>query len=125
MLLSRYMEKEKYNLFVYGSLRDAGIMKSVSGFSFTRDRTKQDEHTLLAEPAMLTRYRKVSPDNVYFYAVANPSSRIDGFVIYDIPAEAMAEIDKYEGKRYDRETVHVNTAGGLVRNSKSPKRGNR
>ncbi len=109
------MEKEKYNLFVYGSLRDAGIMKSVSGFSFTRDRTKQDEHTLLAEPAMLTRYRKVSPDNVYFYAVANPSSRIDGFVIYDIPAEAMAEIDKYEGKRYDRETVHVNTAKGLVR----------
>ncbi|MHC4458373.1 MAG: gamma-glutamylcyclotransferase family protein [Planctomycetota bacterium] len=63
---------------------------------------------------MLPHYRKVSPDNVYFYAVTAPSSRIEGLVIYDVPASAMAEIDRYEGKRYDRETVQVNTADGLV-----------
>ncbi len=27
----------------------------------------------------------------------------------------MAEIDKYEGLRYERETVHVNTANGPVK----------
>jgi len=108
------MDEAKVNLFVYGSLREPGIFKSVSGLSFTLKPSQIDDETLLAEPALLPRYRKLSPDNVYFYAVADSSSRIDGFVIYDIPAWAMAEIDRYEGKRYDRETVQVNTAKGLV-----------
>ncbi|MHC4109944.1 MAG: gamma-glutamylcyclotransferase family protein [Planctomycetota bacterium] len=107
-------DEEKVNLFIYGSLRDRRIFQSVSGFSFSRKPSKVSEQVLLAEPALLPHYRKVSPDNVYFYAVPAPSSRIDGFVIYDVPADAMAEIDRYEGKRYDRETVHINTAKGLV-----------
>jgi len=107
-------DEEKVNLFIYGSLRDRRIFQSVSGFSFTRKPSKVSEKTLLAEPALLPNYRKLSPDNVYFYAVPAPSSRIDGYVIYDIPDYAMAEIDSYEGKRYDRETVHVNTAKGIV-----------
>jgi len=108
------MSDEKVNLFIYGSLRDRRIFQSVSGLSFTRKPSKVSRKTLFAEPALLPRYRKVSPDNVYFYAVPASSSRIDGFVIHDVPAEAMAEIDRYEGKRYDRETVKVNTAKGLV-----------
>jgi hypothetical protein len=47
-----------------------------------------------------------------FITIAAPSSRIEGFVIHDVPAAAMAEIDRYEGKRYDRETVRVSTANG-------------
>jgi len=101
-------------LFIYGSLRDRKIFRSVSGLSFTRKPSKVDDKTLFAEPALLPGYRKVTPDNVYFYAVADQSSRIDGFVIYDVPAWAMVEIDGYEGKRYDRETVQVNTAKGLI-----------
>ncbi len=107
-------DEEKVNLFIYGSLRDRRIFQSVSGFSFTKKPSKVDEKTLLAEPALLPRYRKISPDNVYFYAVPAQSSRIEGFIIYDLPAHAMAEIDRYEGKRYDRETVYVNTAKGIV-----------
>jgi gamma-glutamylcyclotransferase (GGCT)/AIG2-like uncharacterized protein YtfP len=107
-------DEEKVNLFIYGSLRDRRIFKSVSGFTFNRKPSKVSEKTLMAEPALLPHYRKLSPDNVYFYAVPAKSSRIDGFVIYDVPAHAMAEIDSYEGKRYDRETVHVNTAKGIV-----------
>ncbi|MHC4084555.1 MAG: gamma-glutamylcyclotransferase family protein [Planctomycetota bacterium] len=107
-------DEEKVNLFIYGSLRDRRIFKSVSGFTFSRKPSKVGEQTLLAEPALLPHYRKLSPDNVYFYAVPAKPSRIDGFIIYDIPAHAMAEIDSYEGKRYDRETVHVNTAKGIV-----------
>lgn len=102
-------------MFIYGSLRDRKIFQSVSGLSFTRKPSKINNRALLAKPAFLSHYRKVSPDNVYFYAIADPSSRIEGLLIYDIPSWAMAEIDKYEGKRYDRETVQVNTADGLVK----------
>jgi len=105
----------KVNLFIYGSLRDPAIFHSVSGLCFTLDPSQTHENTLLAEPALLPCHRKVSPDNVYFYAVPDPASRIDGFVIFDVPASAMLEIDKYEGKRYDREMVQVNTAAGLVK----------
>ncbi len=108
------MSSETVNLFVYGSLREPRIFKSVSGFGFTVRRRQVDEETLLAGRALLPNQRKVSPDNVYFYAVADKSSRTDGYVIYDVPVEAMAEIDKYEGNRYIRETVQVNTAKGPV-----------
>lgn len=110
----RTMNEGKVNLFIYGSLRDRNIFHSVSGFSFTRKASKIDGKTLFAEPALLPNYRRVSPDNVYHYAIAAPSSRIEGFVIHDVPAAAMAEIDRYEGKRYDRETVRVNTANGSL-----------
>ena len=108
------MDEAKFNLFIYGSLRDPGIFKSVSGLSFTLEPSKTNQETLRAEPAFLPSYRKLSPDNVYFYAVSDPFSRIEGFVIYDVPSSTMVEIDMYEGKRYDRETVRVNTANGLV-----------
>lgn len=110
----RYMGEPKVNLFIYGSLRDSRIFQSVSGLRFTRKPSKVGGKTLFAEPALLPHYRRVSPDNVYFYAVAAPSSRIEGFIIYDVPDWAMAEIDRYEGKRYERETVQVNTATGPV-----------
>lgn len=108
------MGSGKYNLFVYGSLRDRRIFKSVSGYSFTLKHKKSNERILFAELALLAGHRKVSPDNVYFYAVSDSSSRIEGFVIYDVPEEAMLEIDRYEGKRYQRQAVSVNTANGLV-----------
>ncbi|MGD8501205.1 MAG: gamma-glutamylcyclotransferase [Phycisphaerales bacterium] len=108
------MNEGKVNLFIYGSLRDSRILQSVSGLSFTRRASKIDNDTLFAEPALLPRYRRVSPDNVYFYAIAAPASRIEGLVIYDVPPRAMAEIDRYEGKRYERDTVQVNTANGPI-----------
>jgi gamma-glutamylcyclotransferase (GGCT)/AIG2-like uncharacterized protein YtfP len=108
------MSEKNVNLFIYGSLRDSRIFRSVSGLNVTRKPSKTDDKTLLAEPAFLPHYRKVSPDNVYFYAVPDQFSKIEGFVIYDIPPSAMAEINRYEGKRYKRETVRVNTANGFV-----------
>ena len=107
-------KEKKLNLFIYGSLRDPNIFKSVCGFSFTKKTFKVDDRTLFAEPAFLPHHRPVSPDNVYFYAVPAPTSRIEGLVIHDVPLSAMDEIDKYEGKRYERETVRVNTASGPV-----------
>ncbi len=49
------MNKNKVNLFVYGSLRDHKIFQSVCGLDFTRNITKlNDDKTLFAEPALLT-----------------------------------------------------------------------
>lgn len=108
------MNDGKTNLFVYGSLRDRRILQSVCGLSFSKRPSKIDKDVLFAEPALLPQYRRVSPDDVYFYAIAASSSRIEGLIIHDVPASAMAEIDRYEGKRYERETVRVNTARGPV-----------
>ena len=109
------MFEQTVNLFIYGSLRDRRIFQSVSGLSFTLKQTRVQKNRLLAAPAILPRYRKVSPDNVYFYAVKNPSFRIEGIVIYNVPVSAMNEIDKYEGKRYQRQAVIVNTAKGRIK----------
>ncbi|MHC4075496.1 MAG: hypothetical protein ACYSRZ_03680, partial [Planctomycetota bacterium] len=74
------MRRKKFNLFIYGSLRDRAVFKSVSGLDFTRKFSRADDKNLFAELALLDHYRKVSPDNVYFYAVPNPSSRIEGLL---------------------------------------------
>jgi gamma-glutamylcyclotransferase (GGCT)/AIG2-like uncharacterized protein YtfP len=111
---SNKSEQNKFNLFVYGSLRDSGILKSVCGYGFALDSAKIDDETLAAELAFLPNHKRISPDNVYYYAVKDPASRIEGFIIYDLPQTALAEIDKYEGKRYYREIVQVNTAKGIV-----------
>lgn len=108
------MHRQRTNLFLYGSLRDSRIFQSVSGYGFARKPSKLDEKTLLAEPAFLPDHRRVSPDNVYWYAVKAPNARIEGLVIRDVPLSALAEIDRYEGKRYQRETVQVHTAQGTV-----------
>jgi gamma-glutamylcyclotransferase (GGCT)/AIG2-like uncharacterized protein YtfP len=107
--------QDLYNLFVYGSLREPTIFESVCGLTFTAKPSHVDEpKVLFAELAMLDGYRRVSPDNVYFYAVKEPGVKIQGFVIHNIPAQTMAVIDRYEGRMYTRDTVTVNTAGGPI-----------
>ncbi len=108
------MDDQKANLFIYGSLRDSRIFQSVSGCGFSLKPSRIDDKTLFAELAFLPHYRRVSPDNVYYYAVPAPPARIEGLVIHGVPPAAMAEIDRYEGKRYQRETVHVHTGHGVV-----------
>ena len=105
--------EKSVNLFVYGSLRDPSIFKSVCGYRFSLKPSETRPHYLLrAELAMLPGYRRVSPDNVYYYAIPDPSSKLQGFVIFDIPPSAMQVINKYEGKFYECESVMVNTADG-------------
>jgi len=108
------MPDKNVNLFVYGSLKDPFIFESVCGCSFTLKPSHTDPKVLFAELALLAGYRRVSPDNVYFYAVPDPATKIEGFIIYNVPPAAMAEIDRYEGRLYERETVQVNTAAGLI-----------
>jgi gamma-glutamylcyclotransferase (GGCT)/AIG2-like uncharacterized protein YtfP len=108
------MPRKPVNLFLYGSLRDSQVFQSACGYAFSKKASKLDERTLFAEPAFLPGHRRVSPDNVYWYAVAERDSRIEGLVIHDVPPKAMVEIDRYEGKRYRRQTVRVHTGRGTV-----------
>ena len=66
------MDNQKVNLFIYGSLRDSRIFQSVSGCGFSLKPSRIDDRTLFAELAFLPHYRRVSPDNVYYYAVPAP-----------------------------------------------------
>ncbi len=106
--------ENKCNLFIYGSLRDPSIFESVCGLSFTLKPSLSEGSVLLGELALLPNYRRVSPDNVYFYAVEDENAKIEGILIYDVPPEAMRDIDRYEGKFYQRDTVSVTTAGGQI-----------
>ena len=107
--------QSKVNLFVYGSLRDTVVFRSICGLGFTRKTSRVDAGTLYAEPAFLSGYRRVSPDNVYYYAVSAPAARIEGLVIHDVPDEAIEDIDRYEGRHYKRDTVLVHTGRGPIR----------
>jgi hypothetical protein len=108
------MKSQTENLFIYGSLKDPMILKSVCGLGFTLKPSRVSADVLRGELALLPGCKRVSPDNVYFYAVKQENAKIEGYVLYDVPAEALKDIDKYEGKFYDRETVQLNTAKGPV-----------
>lgn len=105
---------ETVNLFIYGSLRDRRIFQSVSGYGFTLKPSRIDDLTLFAELAFLPHYRRLSPDNVYYYAVPSPPARVEGILVHDLPVAALAEVDHYEGKRYQRQAVQVHTGYGVV-----------
>ncbi len=107
------IHEKTVNLFVYGSLRDPSIFESVCGYSFSlKPSETRPDNILRAELAMLPGFRRVSPDNVYYYAIPDAATKLQGFVIYDVPPSAIWVIDKYEGKFYECETGMVNTAEG-------------
>ncbi len=108
------------SLFVYGSLRDPDVFESICGFRFQLPDESSDPEDITdaqiidCRPAILDGYRKISPDDVYFYASADANSRIDGLLLSPVSEQAIGDIDYYEGRRYRRRTVTVNTADGPV-----------
>ncbi len=76
------MQDKNVNLFVYGSLKDTYIFQSICGCSFTLKSAHSDPNVLFAELALLSGYRRVSPDNVYFYAVRDQAAKLEGFVVF-------------------------------------------
>ena len=91
--MKELINEKPVNLFIYGSLREPSIFESVCGFSFSLKPSDSKRGNILnAELAMLPHYRRVSPDNVYFYAIPDSTSKIQGFVIYDVPPAAMTEV---------------------------------
>ena len=88
------------SLFVYGTLQDPQVQASVFG------RVAQ------GQPDALDGYRRgeIAIDGaVYWIAVPDPGSAIDGQVI-EVTAGELAEIDRYEGVEYRRVRVRLCSA---------------
>lgn len=105
------------NLFVYGSLRNPATFRAITGWTFrSADRGVRsgDEQALRSSPARLEGFELASPDDLYFYAVERAGAHLDGEVLFDVPADALAQLANYEGPHYTRRTATATTASGPV-----------
>ena len=108
--------KEQFNLFIYGTLMNPFVFRAVLGLRLvTRSQHATDEDTVLARPAVLDGYKKISPDNTYVYASPDPNGRIRGYIVGPLPWESMAALRNYEGKNYRRKNTRVLTKNGDVK----------
>jgi gamma-glutamylcyclotransferase (GGCT)/AIG2-like uncharacterized protein YtfP len=91
-------------LFVYGTLRDPECQRAVTGRLFP------------ARPATLRGFRRVDPPGGYPYLVADDGAVVEGVVLGDIDAEALARLDHYEdeGRLYVRRAVTVVVDGAAL-----------
>ncbi len=85
------------NLFVYGTLMQSDVVAAVTGTSFA------------SKPARLPGYRRISLAGHYPYIVAEDDAFVDGLLLLDVDAAALAKLDAYEdeGVLYVRRTVSV------------------
>ena len=105
-----------FHLFVYGTLMDPTVFRAVTGLRFARRRADADGvASFLPRPAILSGYKKISPDHTYLYAVPAEHGRIRGLLLGPLPGETMAALRLYEGRNYSRRTVEVRTAAGRQR----------
>ncbi len=87
-------------LFVYGTLRDDTVVQGLLG------------HRLFGRSAMLRGYhREVDPAIGYPVIRPRAGAKVVGKVL-DVDPDALAILDAYEGARYRRITVQVETLEG-------------
>lgn len=91
-------------LFVYGTLRDPELVRSLTG------------HTFPTRPARLDDHQRITPARGYPYLVPQPGATVDGLLLDGIDPVSLARLDAYEeeGTLYRRRTVRVNTEAGEV-----------
>jgi hypothetical protein len=100
---------------VYGTLMVPTVFRAVLGHRLVRHPAEADgKDAFLASDAVLSGYKKVSPDGTYLYAVPDPQGRIRGYVIGPLPGECLLALRRYEGKNYRQVRLKVQTAAGTV-----------
>ena len=105
--------QKSFNLFVYGTLKDASVFRAVLGRRLAARKADADNaEAFFPREAILAGYKKVSPDNTYLYAVPDSHGRIRGFLVGPLPGECMAALRNYEGRNYSRRTLRVQTSEG-------------
>jgi hypothetical protein len=106
-------DPQPFRLFIYGTLTNPWVFRAVLGKGLTADsRLADGVETFWARQAILSGYKKVSPDNTYQYAVKAPQGRIRGYVVGPLPGECLSLLRKYEGQNYQRRTLLVHTGTG-------------
>ncbi|MCK4277310.1 MAG: gamma-glutamylcyclotransferase [Phycisphaerae bacterium] len=102
---------KSFNLFIYGTLTHPWVFRAVLGKRLVTDGSSADgDQSVLAREAVLTGYKKVSPDNTYLYAIPEAHGRIRGYLVGPLPIDALKALRQYEGKNYRRMTLQVQTA---------------
>ncbi len=98
------MKKEVYHLFVYGTLMDTHLLKTITGKVFE------------GEPAELPGYRKVDPPYSYPLLLPDPRHKVEGLLLKNVDREAIRRIDHYEdeGHLYRRCKVKVRARNTTV-----------
>ncbi len=91
------------NLFVYGTLCEAALVRRLTGRSFAM------------EAAVLSGYRRFEPPGSYAYITPDATSEVHGLVLRNIDAAALRAFDAYEeaGQLYRRVEVQV-TVGAQI-----------
>ncbi|HOD80660.1 MAG: AIG2-like family protein [Planctomycetes bacterium ADurb.Bin126] len=104
-----------FNLFVYGTLMSPSVFRAVLGKRMVFVSSEADNvESFYARDAVLSNYKKITPDGTYLYAVPDPQGRIRGYVLGPLPGECMAALRQYEGRNYTKRTVEVQTREGSV-----------
>ena len=106
-------EEKPFNLFIYGTLMNPAVFRAVLGKRLVlRAGQAKDGDACCARRAVLTGYKKISPDSTYLYAMPDAQGRIRGYLVGGLPQECMAALRQYEGRNYIRRTLMVQTAEG-------------
>ena len=106
-------EEKPFNLFMYGTLMNPAVFRAVLGKRLVvRTGQAKDADACYARRAVLTGYKKISPDSTYLYAMPDAQGRIRGYLVGGLPQQCMAALRQYEGRNYVRRTLMVQTADG-------------
>jgi gamma-glutamylcyclotransferase (GGCT)/AIG2-like uncharacterized protein YtfP len=89
------------NLFVYGTLRDAALVRRLTGRQFS------------VEAAVLAGYRRFEPPGSYPYITPEPHAEVHGDILRNVDADTLQVFDAYEneGRLYRRVDVWVTISG--------------
>ena len=89
------------NLFTYGTLMDAAIMRKICADEFE------------SQAATLSDFlRKKLAGEVYPGIVAHAGASVQGRVYFDVTAQALDHLDEFEGSYYQRQDVTLKLDGG-------------
>lgn len=92
------------SLFVYGTLKDERILRTLVGKTFKR------------KQAVLKNYKKFAPRSGFPYILPATDHSVKGLLLMDVDKESLETIDKYEheGSYYFRRKIKVSLSNGKV-----------
>jgi gamma-glutamylcyclotransferase (GGCT)/AIG2-like uncharacterized protein YtfP len=100
---------EKMDLFAYGTLMCADIMRAVSGCP-----------ELAGHAGLLRDYCRLCVRGEHYPGlVSRPGASVAGIVYHAVPAEAWARLDRFEGDMYVRAGVDVELADTTIQRAQT------
>ena len=91
------------NIFVYGTLQNAEVVKALTGKSFKQI------------PYALNNYKVLLVKGEHFPGmIKSRGSSTEGYILYDVDRKALESIDKWEGINYTSITIKISLSGNEI-----------